>query len=220
MHIYYVTTNKQYEDFIDKEHLHSYRQFLHLKKLYSNKKNIFNVIVLERNNPYSYYFFYKSIWGRDDIIIIEHDIYVSDKEFVKMIKCKERLCSARYKIAKIPSIKHQNKIKKTILLKNNIELTKKELLYYTIPICNRNKDNLIYYDMGIPMTPNNSYDSKFCDYGCFGFCKISKEVQKAVEMNIPHKWESLDSDFYKKYVKVYGLKQVHQHDFVAHLHRY
>ena len=84
MHIYYVTTNKQYEDFIDKEHLHSYRQFLHLKNLYSDKKNIFNVIVLERNNPYSYYFFYKTIWGLDDIIIIEHDIYVSDKEVYLM----------------------------------------------------------------------------------------------------------------------------------------
>ncbi len=94
----------------------------------------------------------------------------------------------------------------------------KKILYNN---CNR---NILIEKIKIPLGHNSIIslsflETKYSDYGCFGFVKISKEVQQNVILPF-NKWNNLDSIFYELFIRKYGLKKVHNHKEVSHLHIY
>ncbi len=226
MHVYFITL----ENYIKIEDNISYnpnntkivkfceKHFNYLKNKYQNINMVFKKIVL-KYGPYSYYEFLKSIWGKDDLILIEHDSLILEKDFIEMIECKyEYVCSALYKSNKL--IKNKDEEHYYLICPNRNAIFDKtretKQIYRGFRRITPLED--IQHFIGGQLEVKHFKDvSNLYDIGGFGFTRIPKKIQEKVMIPI-NIWNSLDSAFFFAYIKIYGFKKVHNHSYISHLH--
>ncbi len=189
---YFIKTDKDYNNiWVHK----CEQQFIYIQQFFKYYDIQFKIVILNTTTSV-YSSFLRYIWGKDDIIIVERDMYLSVKNIKEMIDCNYKLvCSAQYNLQPIPITLniHYNRANRNTT-KTKIKLSHNAVIYI-------------------------SFAEEYCDYGAFGLVKISKEVQQNVILPF-HKWNDLDSIFYTLFIFKYGLKKVHNHKEISHQHIY
>ena len=148
-------------------------------------------------DKYSYWKALSKYWGKDDILIQEHDILPTKEQLNELINCKYKDCVFLYDT----DLKLQNKRTSAWSYKT-LELNwKKGIL----------ADNILFYDYLKP--------PEFTQGSTFGFIKISKEKQLSIPFNDPIEWtKGLDS--YTSYLSAQAGNLLHVHKYVEHRHTF
>ena len=163
-------------------------------------KNDFIFEETKKKDEYSYWKALSKYWGKDDIIIQEHDILPTEEQLNELINCKYKDCVFLYDTdLKLP---HNDRHLSAWSYKDLKLNWKKGIL----------ADNILFYDSLKP--------PEFTQGSTFGFIKISKARQLNIPFNDPLKWTTgLDS--YASYLSAQaGLPLLHVHKYVDHRHTF
>lgn len=148
-------------------------------------------------DEYSYWKILSKYWGKDDILIQEHDVLPTEEQLNEIINCKYKDCVFLYDTdLHLPNFNN----KTSAWNYRDLSLNWQQGIL---------ADNIEFYNPKNPM--------EFTQGATFGFIKISKEKQLAIDFSQPIEWHrGLDS--YTSYVSAQKGFKMHVHKYVEHRH--
>jgi hypothetical protein len=129
----------------------------------------------------AYGLYLAGLWGKDDLIVIEHDVGVTSEMFEDMLNCPYPfVCAQRYQVH--PASTYSEKSFS----------------------CQFN----VVEGHGVPLPKNSGMP--FCDHSGFGFIKFTKAIQLLVPM-VYGDWKNIDIRWCRKARSLLGSKLIHVH---------